>query len=324
MRLPEGRARRGAAIGAVLCVVLVGALVGARLAGVGTGDDSGEGASSRPQLVVGSTGAIDDALVADLYARELNDHGHNAVVRSFASRDQLMWALEQGTVDLAPTYLDELRDGLAEQAGSGVQATPALSSNVAEVTGLMQALTQRRLIAYPTAPGGRTPAFAVTAATAEQAHLSTLSDLAAPGVATGLTLGAPAACQTWAGCLPALRDSYGVGFGQAKELDDGGPGTIRALLDGTVQVALVYGSDPAVAANKLVLLQDDRHLLPANNLLPLVRMDVANLELQGLLYQVTQTITTANLLELQQQVSAAPDGRARAIESYLDKHVQTG
>ncbi|WP_396230898.1 glycine betaine ABC transporter substrate-binding protein [Frankia sp. EI5c] len=274
--------------------------------------------------MVGSTGALDNALVADLYARQLNEHGYTAAVRSYPTASQLMWALEEGTVDIVPTYLDELRAGLAEQAGSGVQPAPALTSEATAVSGLMPALTQRRLIAYPTAPGGRAPVFAVTAATAEKDHLRTLSDLAAPGVAAGLTFGGPASCAAWSACLPTLRDTYGVSFGQTSALDDGGPGTIRALLDGKAQVALVYASDPAVAANNLVVLEDDRQALPANNLLPVVRMDVANLGLQGVLSQVTQAVTTEGLIALQQRAGAAPDDRARAVEEYLDQHVQTG
>ncbi|MEX5631237.1 glycine betaine ABC transporter substrate-binding protein [Parafrankia sp. FMc2] len=320
MRLPTGRARLAASAAAVLCVIAVGVLVGVSLTGGGGADDGAAG----PRITVGATSALDSSLVADLYARELGGHGYQTTVRSFPTRDQLMWALEQGTVDVAPDHLDELRSGLAGQTGSGVQTAPALTAQVVTVKGLMPALTQRRLIAYPAAPGGRAPVFAVTAATAEEHHLGTLSDLAAPGVGPALAFGAPASCSAWSACLPVLRDTYGVSFGHSEVLDNGGPGTIRALLDGKVQVALVYRSDPAVAANRLVVLEDDRHALPANNLLPVVRLDVANLQLQGVLSRVTQALTTEGLITLQQTVAAAPEDRARAVEDFLDQHVQAG
>ncbi|ONH28971.1 glycine betaine ABC transporter substrate-binding protein [Pseudofrankia asymbiotica] len=306
MRLPRGRAWTIGAIVTALCVATAGVVIGI----VATG---GGGGPATPRIVVGSTSAPDTSLVADLYAHALRDAGYDVSIRLVDNHEQLMWALEQGTVDVAPDYLDDLRAGLADQPGAAVQTAPATTSTAASVQGLFTALTQRGLIAYPTAPAGRSPAFAVTEATAAKLHLTNLSGLAAPDVAGALTLGAPGG----GSAVSALRDTYGANFARAKALDDGGPGTIRSLLDGDTQVALVYRWDPAVPANKLVMLADDRRALPTNNLLPVVRLPIASLQLEGLLSRVDQVVTNDNVIALRRTVAAAPDRRDQAVDDYL-------
>ena len=57
-------------------------------------------------------------------------------------------------------------------------------------------------------------------------------------------------------------------------LDAGGPLTLKALEAGDIGVALLFSTDPALTADHLVVLADDRGLQPAENIVPLVRRDV--------------------------------------------------
>ena len=56
--------------------------------------------------------------------------------------------------------------------------------------------------------------------------------------------------------------------------DSGGPLTLRALTDKTVQVADIYTADPAIVKNKLVSLADPQHLILPQNVTPVVSAKV--------------------------------------------------
>ena len=52
--------------------------------------------------------------------------------------------------------------------------------------------------------------------------------------------------------------------------DSGGPLTVKALTDGTVDVADIYSSDPAIRVKDLVILSDPQMLILPQNVTPLV------------------------------------------------------
>ena len=52
--------------------------------------------------------------------------------------------------------------------------------------------------------------------------------------------------------------------------DFGGPDTVKALVDDTVQVADIYTTSPALVAEDLVVLEDPENLISAQNIIPLV------------------------------------------------------
>jgi osmoprotectant transport system substrate-binding protein len=280
-------------------------------AGCGTDDKP-----AKPKLTVGASSIPESALVADIYAQALRNAGYDVAVRQgLGARRQVVWALEQGMIDLAPDYADDLRSQLTGRR----PAVPAKTTEPeAVVSALLPALTQRKLIAYPPARAARTPAFAVAEATARAYKLRSLSDLASPDVAGKLTLGGPVACESSPSCLPVLRNTYAASFATVAALDDGGPRSITALKRGDVQLALVYRSDPAVGANKLVLLDDDRKAMPANNLLPVLRLGAASLRIQGILQKVNQVLTTDDLVKLRRAGDAAGGRRDEVVSDFLN------
>ena len=109
-------------------------------------------------------------------------------------------------------------------------------------------------------------AIVVTAATAARYRLRTISDLAK--VAGHLIFGGPPECVENPSCLPGLKLVYGLRFREFVPLDSGGPLTRQALLDGDVSVALLFTTDPAIRAQHLVVLTDNRGLQPAENVVP--------------------------------------------------------
>ena len=64
---------------------------------------------------------------------------------------------------------------------------------------------------------------------------------------------------------PPPEEVYGLSFAEFKPLDAGGPITVEALKNGSVDVGLLFTSDPAIALNGFVLLADDSASSPTTS-----------------------------------------------------------
>jgi osmoprotectant transport system substrate-binding protein len=151
----------------------------------------------------------------------------------------------------------------------------------------------------------------VTSAPSEPAAESP-SAPAGPALSTTLKLGGPPECPERPFCLLGLQDTYGLEFAEFVPLDAGGPLTVQALTGGQVDVGLLFTSDPAIATNGFVLLEDDKQLQLADNIVPVVRQEVldANPGVTDLLNTVMERLTQEELTNLNKAVTV--DARAAA------------
>ena len=131
-------------------------------------------------------------------------------------------------------------------------------------------------------------------------------------VASQLVLAGPPECPERPFCLEGLTSTYGITFKDFKATDAGGPITIEALEKGDAQVGLLFTSDPAIAAKGFVLLEDDKKLQLADNLIPVVRQEVLdeNPVIEEALNAVMAKLSQAALTDLNKQVTV--DGKAAA------------
>jgi osmoprotectant transport system substrate-binding protein len=131
-------------------------------------------------------------------------------------------------------------------------------------------------------------------------------------IAGQLVLAGPPECPERPFCLQGLTSTYGITFKDFKATDAGGPITIEALEGGDAQVGLLFTSDPAIAAKGFVLLEDDKQLQLADNLIPVVRQDAleANPVIEEALNGVIAKLSQAALTDLNKQVTV--DGKAAA------------
>ena len=134
----------------------------------------------------------------------------------------------------------------------------------------------------------------MTRQTASRYDLHKLSDL--EKIAPQLAFGGPPECPTRPLCLVGLQRVYGVKFREVVQLDAGGPTTRQALRNRDVDVALLFTTDPTIADEGFVELQDDRGLQPAENVTPIVRNEVV-------------ARLGAGAVDRVNDVSAAPDHR---------------
>jgi len=263
---------------------------------------------SRAAITVGSFNFPESVLLAYLYADALAARGYPVrVLPDLGTRELVDAALMEGLVQLVPEYT-----GAALEFVSLGQIH-ATASVTATASALARSMAGRGLVTGRPAAAQDGNAIVVTAATAARYRLRTISDLAK--VARRLIFGGPPECVERAYCLPGLRLAYGLRFREFVPLDSDGPLTRQALAAGDISVALLFTTDPAIRAQHLVVLTDNRGLQPAENVVPVLRRATADRFGGGLLAAldaVSARLSTAALTALDTQVEL--DGRApRAV-----------
>jgi osmoprotectant transport system substrate-binding protein len=139
-------------------------------------------------------------------------------------------------------------------------------------------------------------------------------------VASLLVLAGPPECPERPFCQKGLVDTYGLHFKDFKPTDVGGPLTIAALDNGDAQVGLLLTSDPVIVTKGYVLLQDDKTLQLADNIIPVVRKDAlaANPVIEDALNAVMAKLDQATLTDLNKQVTVDAKASAEVAKAWVD------
>jgi osmoprotectant transport system substrate-binding protein len=267
-------------------------------------------------IVVGAFNFSESELLAQLYGQALSARGFDVrILDEGAPREVLEPALEQGVIDLVPEYLGTASSWL------GFGDAAAGNSSKATHKQLQSLLSERGLRALEFAPAENKNEVVVTNDTATQYNLHTISDLAP--VAEELVFGGPPECRIRPLCLVGLESVYGMRFQSFQPLDAGGPLTVAALNGGEVDVALMFTTDAAIGANGLVVLDDDRRLQPAENIVPVVSDALVlrhGAALAQALNSVSERLSPQTLTALNRQIAGgtSPQNAARAWLIALD------
>jgi osmoprotectant transport system substrate-binding protein len=150
-------------------------------------------------------------------------------------------------------------DNAAKVASPDAQATLAQLNKLAKKDGLT---------ALEPAKAEDANAFAVTKEFADTNHITTLSDLGASGLA--VKLGGNSDCPQRADCQKGLEDTYGIKVSGFEPTGFGSQATKDDLVHGVTQIGSVGTTDATLGKLGLVILQDDKHLQNAENLVPIV------------------------------------------------------
>ena len=257
------------------------------------GDDEGSGdvPADGPTITVGSTNFGEQIIVGEIYAQALEGAGY-PVARSFnlGTREVVNPALKAGEIDLLVEYIGTL---LTFEGGTATLDAQETYDALAAI------LIDSGLVAANYAPAQDQNGIVVTAEFAAETGVTKTSDLVQFNGT--LVLGATPECPNRDFCLIGLTEVYGIEFAEYKPLDVGGPLTVTALEGGEIDVALLFTSDGVIAAKGFVLLEDDKNLQPAENIVPVMRQDIVDAygqDLIELLDSVSAELTTAELSEL--------------------------
>lgn len=274
-----------------LALVAAGALA---LVGCGSSDPLGDGDATTGgatadggTVVVGSQQYYSNEIVAEVYAQALEAEGYE-VDRQYqiGQREVYLPELESGAIDILPEYTGNLLQYYDD-------ATTATSADEV-VAALGDALPPGLQVLEPSTAADQ-DSFNVTAEFAEEWGLESIGDLA--DVDVPLVVGANSEFETRPYGPTGLSEVYGVEVTVLPIEDSGGPLTVKALKDGTVNVADIYSADPTIQENGFVTLSDPEALVLPQQVVPLVsnRVDDA---IAAVLDAVSAELTTEDLVAM--------------------------
>lgn len=280
-------------------------------------DDEGSDGGGQGKIVVGAARFTEQKVLAELYAGVLRDAGYDASVKTVQNREVYEPELKKGTIDVAPEYAATLTEFLNRKkngADAGQLASSDLDATYRELTELAG---ERGLKALPAGPAVDQNAFAVTAAYAKKHKLKTLSDLGKSGEKVRIAAGDE--CETRPFCAPGLKKKYGI---DVAGIDPKGVGTTQskqAVKNGTDQLVLTTTTDATLKNFGLVILEDDKKLQNADNILPVVNAkEAGDKKVAEALAKITKALTTDDLIELNRKVDEEREKEADVAKAYLE------
>ena len=289
------------------------AVVATIAAACGSSPTTGGSTPNKGKLTVAGFNFPESSILAYVYGKALEHAGYTVTYKvNLGTREVVAPALKSGQIDLYPGYAATDLEYWDQSKGL------ATGDVTATATQLNQYLSQNQLIALTPSAAVDQNAFAMTKANSQKYNATKLSDLASIG--NQLVLGAGPECPTRPYCQPGLKSTYGITFKDFKPLDTDGPLTRAAFANGTIQVGLVFSSDGDLNAKGLVVLQDDKHLEAADNVVPIMRQAAATDEVKTLLNNIDAKLTTADLVTMNSQVSIQHQDPDAVAVAYLQQH----
>ena len=238
--------------------------------------DRASGGYSGGPIIIGSQQYYSNEIIAELYAQMLEKTGLS-VTRQYqiGQREVYLPELEAGKIHVIPEYGGNLLEYYSKTAGSGspstATGTAAPSRAASDTTSIQDTLLTtlpRSLTVLTPAEATDQDSLTVTRATAQAHSLTSIADLASLG--RPITIAANSEFTTRPYGPEGLKAVYGVEASVTPVEDSGGPLTVKALTDGTVDVADIYSSDPVIQTQDLVVLSDPQMLILPQNVTPLV------------------------------------------------------
>jgi osmoprotectant transport system substrate-binding protein len=264
-------------------------------------------ASSMSTIVIGSENFTEEIVLGNLYNDVLEHAGFKTHLRSdLGARAYVDEALSHGALDLFPDYAGSLLAYLVPKQAS---LATRLST---DLPALRKALGKQQATALNPAQAVDTNVFVVSKATATKDHLKTLSDLAP--VAGQLSFGAPPECPKYAYCLLGLKSVYHLKFKSFVPTDEAGPIAVADLQNGKAQVVELFSTDNAISQNGFVVLQDNKHLEPADHIIPVIRSSFDKPGVAKALNSLSAKLTTSALTQLDANASSSHNPAAAAAQ----------
>ncbi len=159
--------------------------------------------------------------------------------------------------------------------------------------------------------------YAILETLATEQDITTLSEFAE--AQPEITLAATEECPTRPFCEIGLEEVYGFDV-TSVPLGFGSPQAKAAVTEGAADMVLVGTTDATLAADGLVLLEDDQDLQQADNLVPIVNAETADDEaLVEALNALSAVLTTDDLAELNRRVDVDREIPADVAQSYLEE-----
>jgi len=283
--------------------------------GSGSPSEQASNAAEKPAVSVGSADFYEAAVVGEMYAQALEAKGYTVERHlSIGERPAVHTAMDSGDINLIPEYLGGLAGALTESA--------ELPSDPQEAwDNLQEPLSEKGWVAFDFSPGTDADGFAVRQETATDMGLATMSDLA--GVADQLVWGLADGCAENPVCGPGLNDVYGIDISQL-DVETLGPCSTEmadALTNEVIDVAQVCTTQPDIVTFNLALMEDDKQLQPAQNMLGVATAELADAapaDFAETINAINALLTTEALTQLGVEIVVDQTDMADVAQKFLE------
>jgi len=272
-------------------------------------------------VVIASKIDTEGALLGNLIAVALTRHGIAIANKIQLGPTQIVRrAILAGQIDLYPEYTGNGSIFFAREADPAWRDSGRGYALVKELD-----KAQNNLVWLAPAPANNSWAIAVRRDLAEAQHLATLAEFAAYVERGGrVKLAASAEFVESPGALPAFERAYGFTLARRQLLTLVGgdtSATIRAAAEGIsgVNAAMAYGTDGALSALDLVVLEDDKHAQTVYEPAPVIRGAVLALhpEIAGILDPAFRALSLTVLQQLNARIAVDGEDAAQVATEFL-------
>lgn len=287
-----GRARRALAVAGLGAVVLTVAACGGGGDPLADTSASPEASGAGGSVVVGSANFTESQVLGELYAQAMKAKGVEVSIKpGIGSREVYIKALKDSSISIVPEYTGNLLlyfdpEATATTEDEIVQALPTAIGSDLKIGEVSAAQDQ--------------DVYVVTKQTSEQSGITSLDDL--KKISSTSTLGGPSELEKRPYGPPGLEKIYGATFQQFKPYDSLAV-KVKDLNDNKIQVATFFTTDAAIVDNGYVKLADPQSMILPQNVVPLMRADLAgNTAAVDAVNGVQKALTTEELSALNKAV----------------------
>jgi len=289
----------------IIAAVAIAAAAALALTGCASSNSLSGGGASKTSVVVGSAAFPENETLAYVYGEALAASGVKVTYKpNIGQRAAYFPALQKGEIDVIPEYAGSILSYLdkAANAKSGDEVKTALA-----------AALPKGLTALNFSEAADSDSMNVTPEFAKANNLKSISDLA--NVSGTVIVAANPEFATRPDGLPGLQSVYGLSNLTFQAINDGGgPATLKALLDNTVQVADIYSTTPSILDNKLVTLEDPKNLFASQQVVPIVTASKAS-KISAVLNKISAKLTTKDLLEFNKRTGGDEKADPKTVAS---------
>jgi glycine betaine/choline ABC-type transport system substrate-binding protein len=280
----------------------------------------GEAITSNPDnakvsLTIGSKNFPEQEILGEIYTQALAAAGYKAKSDlSLGSETVALKTLKSGQISGYPEYAST---ALTSFFGLEPEEVPADATEAWEKANAE--FEKEGLQAFEPTPFASANAVGLLKSTAEKYDLKTVSDL--EGVSEKLSLYGSPECRQRIDCLAGLEKLYGLKFKEFKPVDISLRYTV--LEKGQADLSILFTTDPQLAAEKekFVILEDDKHVFPAGNILFVTKKSVAEEagpDYEKTILNVQHGLTLEVMQELDARVELERQSPAEAAKAYLE------
>jgi osmoprotectant transport system substrate-binding protein len=274
--------------------------------------DPGNG---KVQITVGSKNFSEQFILGEIYAQALKAAGYDVGERlDLGSERVTLGALEKGDIDAYPEYASTALTSFFYIPAKDVPADAQQAFEQARAD-----FAERGLRAFPPTPFSSANAVGLLTERADALGVSSISDLQRR--AKELTLAGSPECRGRADCLVGLEEGYGLDFKRFTAVDINR--RYRVLDKGDADLSILFTTDPQLfVSDNYVILHDDRNVMPAGNVLFVVRektVKEAGPDLPRVVTSVQKELSREVMQKLNARVDIDGQTPAQAARHYLEE-----